>query len=94
MLAIRQHEATLEVLRQYQGAQLVDQAIRAQFLTGLENHEGNLTVLSAVDGTMFQNLMDMLRTTQTAESEANNKKNGWNGRNQPKSNLPSKSTVA
>ncbi len=95
MLAVRQHEATLEVLRQYQEAQLVDQAIRAQFLTGLENHDGNLTVLSAVDGSMFQNLMDMLRTTQTAEAEANNnKKNGWNGRNQSKSNLPPKSTVA
>ncbi len=89
MLAIRQHKATLEVLQGYQEAQLVDQALRAQFLAGLEHHEGNLTVLSALEGGMFPNMLDMLRTTQTAVSEPNEQQNGWgNGRTRPKSNLP------
>lgn len=100
MLAVRQHHATLEVLKEYQEAQLVEQALRAQFLTGLENHEGNLTVLSALDGgSSFQNILDMLRMTQTAESEAKQQhglKNGRNGPKYPKSNLPppAPSTVA
>ena len=98
MLAVRQHQATLEVLKGYQEAKLVDQALRAQFLAGLENHDGNLTVLSALDGSMFQNVMDMLRTTQTAESESkksHGKQNGRNSPQYPKSNLPpAPSTIA
>lgn len=49
MLHVKQHQATLEILRSYPEG-LVAQAIRADFLTGLEDHHGNLTLFSSLDG--------------------------------------------
>lgn len=52
MLNVKRHEATLRMLGRYREMSLIEQAIRAQFLTGLEDREGNLTLLSPLD-TMF-----------------------------------------
>lgn len=49
MLHVKQHQATLEILRSYPES-LVAQAIRADFLTGLEDNHGSLTLFSSLDG--------------------------------------------
>jgi regulator of protease activity HflC (stomatin/prohibitin superfamily) len=46
MLNVRLHEATLRVLASYRELNLIKQAIQAEFVTGLEDLEGNLTLLS------------------------------------------------
>jgi regulator of protease activity HflC (stomatin/prohibitin superfamily) len=51
MLAAKQHQLTLQVLGDHYEGELIEQAIRAQFLTGIEAHEGNVTLLSSLDGT-------------------------------------------
>ncbi|MCP4428450.1 MAG: SPFH domain-containing protein [Chloroflexi bacterium] len=53
MLAVKQHQATLQALGAQPDENLIEQAIRAQFLTGLEGHGGNLTLWSSLDGTSF-----------------------------------------
>jgi hypothetical protein len=52
MLNVKRHEATLRMLGRYREMSLIEQAIRAEFLTGLEDREGNLTLLSPLD-TMY-----------------------------------------
>jgi hypothetical protein len=49
MLHVHQHQATLQMLSNYP-EQLIEQAIRTDFLTGLEEHSGNLTLFSSLDG--------------------------------------------
>lgn len=51
MLAVQQHQATLQLLKVYEGDALVEQAIRAQFLMGLEGHKGDLNLWASLDGT-------------------------------------------
>lgn len=46
MLNVKLHEATLRVLASYRELNLIKQAIQAEFVTGLEDLEGNLTLLS------------------------------------------------
>ena len=50
MLAAKQHQITLQVLGDYPKGELIEQAIRAQFLAGIEGHEGNITLWSSLDG--------------------------------------------
>jgi hypothetical protein len=49
MLHVHQHQATLQMLSKYP-EKLIEQAIRTDFLTGLEDHSGNLTLFSSLDG--------------------------------------------
>jgi regulator of protease activity HflC (stomatin/prohibitin superfamily) len=49
MLHVHQHQATLQMLSHYP-EKLIEQAIRTDFLTGLEDHSGNLTLFSSLDG--------------------------------------------
>jgi hypothetical protein len=49
MLTVRRHEAILSLLARYRELNLIDQAIRAGFLSGLEDHAGNLTLLSPLE---------------------------------------------
>jgi regulator of protease activity HflC (stomatin/prohibitin superfamily) len=49
MLHVHQHQATLQMLSSYP-EHLIEQAIRTDFLTGLEDHTGNLTLFSSLDG--------------------------------------------
>ena len=50
MLAAKQHQITLQVLGDHYEGELIEQAIRAQFLAGIEGHEGNITLWSSLDG--------------------------------------------
>lgn len=59
MLQARQHHVTLDALGQYKD-RLNEMAIRAQFLAGLEAFQGNLALLSSMDGLPPANLSTML----------------------------------
>lgn len=50
MLQVRQHQAVLQVLQQHNPQlELIEQAIRAEFMSSLEGHNGNLTIYSPLD---------------------------------------------
>lgn len=48
MLDVRRHEATLRILAGYPELNLIDRTILAEFLSGLEDRAGNLTLLSSL----------------------------------------------
>lgn len=53
MLAVQQHQTTLKLLSAYQGDSLVEQALHAQFLMGIEGHKGDLNLWSSLDRTQI-----------------------------------------
>lgn len=58
MLHVHQHQATLQMLSNYP-EHLIEQAIRTDFLTGLEEHAGNLTLFSSLDnGAILPSLLN------------------------------------
>jgi hypothetical protein len=58
MLNVKRHEATLHVLGSYREISLMDRAILAEFLTGLADREGNLTLLSPLDAMYLPHALD------------------------------------
>ncbi len=70
MLAVQQHQVTLQLLSAYQGDVLVEQAIRAQFLMGIEGHKGDLNLWSSLDGTHIP----VPYATHLMETDSTNKK--------------------
>lgn len=52
MLQARRHQQIIEVLAACENADVAEQAIRAEFLNGLESHHGNLTLMSPIQGMM------------------------------------------
>jgi regulator of protease activity HflC (stomatin/prohibitin superfamily) len=58
MLIAKQHQATLQMLANYR-QELIEQAIRVEFITGLEEHKGHLTLFSSLDGMPLFNALDI-----------------------------------
>lgn len=70
MLHVHQHQATLHMLSNYP-EHLIEQAIRTDFLTGLEEHPGNLTLFSSFDSGAI--LPGLLNGTHTNNSDQESK---------------------
>lgn len=75
MLAVKQHEATLRALAGNREAQ-VEQAIRAQFLGGLENYRGQVTLLSSLEGIALPSQAEIARYAALRQPAANVAANG------------------
>ena len=58
MLNVKRHQATLQVLGSFREVNLMDRVILAEFLCGLADREGNLTLLSPLDALHLPRTLD------------------------------------